>query len=226
MPAERDGHGDRPRGSADGLIEGGDNVILEGIVTTSRDSGDVNISPMGALVDEGITQFVLRPFRSSTTYHNLKQRGEGVFHVTDDVELLARAAVDHLESVPTLRPAHSVRGWILAEACRWYAFRVVSLDDRKERTTVHCEVVESGRVRDFFGFNRAKHAVLEAAILATRIHLIPAAEIFAEYERLRVIVEKTAGPAERRAFAFLVGYVRDAVGQPAKQWDTEPWSQL
>lgn len=201
-------------------------MILEGIVTTSRDAGDVNISPMGALVDERITQFVLRPFRSSTTYYNLKRHGEGVFHVTDDVELLARAAVDRLETVPTLRPASSVKGWILAEACRWYAFRVASLDDRQERTTIHCEVVESGRVRDFFGFNRAKHAVLEAAILATRIHLIPAAEIFAEYDRLRVIVDKTAGPQERRAFAFLGNYVGEALGQSAAHSERDPWSQL
>lgn len=199
-------------------------MILEGIVTTSRESGDVNISPMGAIVDEPITQFVLRPFRSSATYFNLKRRGEGVFHVTDDVELLARAAVDRLQITPSLQPASAVNGWILTESCRWLAFRVATLDDRQERTTIHCEVVESGRLRDFFGFNRAKHAVLEGAILATRIHLIPAAEIFAEFERLRVLVDKTAGPAERRAFDFLIGYVQSALGQPANDSSLDPWS--
>ena len=34
--------------------------------------------------------------------------------------------------------------------------------------------------REFFGFNRAKHAVLEAAILATRVELLPADEILSE----------------------------------------------
>jgi hypothetical protein len=59
-----------------------------------------------------------------------------------------------------------------------------------------------------FGFNRAKHAVLEAAILATRTHLIPPAEIEKEFERLRVIVNKTAGPQETEAFALLEAHVR------------------
>ncbi len=38
-------------------------------------------------------RFVLRPFRTSTTYRNLKAHGEGVLHITDDVLLLARTAI-------------------------------------------------------------------------------------------------------------------------------------
>jgi hypothetical protein len=64
-------------------------------------------------------------------------------------------------------------------------------------------VVASGTLREFFGFNRAKHAVLEAAILATRTDFLPAAEILSEFARLRVAVDKTGGPAERRAFELL-----------------------
>jgi hypothetical protein len=190
-------------------------LILEGIVTTVGDTGRVNISPMGPLVDPGMTQLVLRPFRTSNTYLNLKRTGEGVFHVTDDVELLARAAVDRLETQPALLPALVVKGWILADACRWYAFRVVNLDDRQERTTIHCEVVESERLRDFWGFNRAKHAVVEAAILATRLYLLPGSQILSEFQRLKTIVDKTAGPQERRAFDFLTSYVHASLGQPA-----------
>ena len=71
-------------------------------------------------------------------------------------------------------------------------------------------VVHSGRLRDFFGFNRAKHAVVEAAILATRIHLLPRDEILAEFARLKTPVEKTAGPQEIEAFALLERYVRQS----------------
>ena len=66
-----------------------------------------------------------------------------------------------------------------------------------------CDVVDQGRLRDFFGFNRGKHAVVEAAILATRTEFLPADEILSQFERLRVLVEKTGGPAEQRAFEFL-----------------------
>jgi hypothetical protein len=71
-------------------------------------------------------------------------------------------------------------------------------------------VVHSGRFRDFFGFNRAKHAVVEAAILASRIHILPASEISAEFRRLGVLVDKTGGPQEHEAFKFLLQYVECA----------------
>src|SRR5262245_15945099 len=105
-------------------------------------------------------RFVLRPYQSSTTYANLKARGEGVFHVTDDVLLLAQAAIGvAIDPPPVTRPAERVAGIILVGACRYYEFRVADLDDREERTTVVVETVAQGRLRDFLGFNRAKHAV-------------------------------------------------------------------
>ena len=185
-------------------------MILEGIVTTINEGGTTNIAPMGPCVDGTMSRLVLRPFRSCTTYANLKRLGEGVFHVTDDVELLARTAVGPLDQPPELIAADAVNGRILADACRWYAFRVVALDDTSERTKIECTVVDCGRFRDFFGFNRAKHAVIEAAILATRIAILPAENILTEFERLSVIVQKTAGLRERHAFEFLDRYVRRA----------------
>ena len=64
-------------------------MILEGVVTTINADGSVNISPMGPKVDDAMRQFVLRPYQTSTTYQNLKRTGEGIFHITDDVELIA-----------------------------------------------------------------------------------------------------------------------------------------
>ncbi|MGD9721196.1 MAG: DUF447 domain-containing protein [Pirellulales bacterium] len=182
-------------------------MILEGIITTTNPDGSANISPMGPRVDESLRQFVLRPFTTSTTYRNLKRTGVGVFHVTDDVELLARAAVGPPEPLPALKAAQAVRGWILPEACRWYALRVRTLDDSQDRTEIVCDVVEQGWLRDFFGFNRGKHAVVEAAILATRVQLLDRDYILAEFDRLRVLVDKTGGPAEQRAFEFLQNHV-------------------
>ncbi len=64
-------------------------------------------------------------------------------------------------------------------------------------------------MRDFFGLNRAKHAVVEAAILATRKHMIPLASLKADFERLRPLIEKTGGPREREAFELLERFVAD-----------------
>jgi uncharacterized protein len=182
-------------------------VILEGIVTTVCADGRVNISPMGPRVDPSMRELLLRPYQTSTTYQNLKRTREGVFHVTDDVWLLAQAAVGTPDPLPELIPAEAVEGFILAGACRWYAFRVRELDDREPRTNIVADIVASGRLRDFFGFNRAKHAVVEAAILATRIGIVPAKQIFDEMVRLAVLVEKTGGKQEEQAFAFLKAYI-------------------
>jgi hypothetical protein len=187
-------------------------MILEGLMTTMNEDGTVNVSPMGPRVDESLESFVLRPFQTSTTYRNLKRTGAGVFHVTDDVEMLAHAAVGDLRPLPAMQRCAAVDGFIISDACRWFALHVAELDDREERTTITCRTVASGELRPFFGLSRAKHAVVEAAILATRLHLIEFDEVRRQITALRPLVEKTGGDAERRAFAFLEQYIRAKSG--------------
>jgi hypothetical protein len=182
-------------------------MILEGIVTTISAEGDINIAPMGPRVDAATQRFLLKPFNTAQTYHNLRAHGEGVLHVTDDVLLLARTALGQFDPLPPLMPARKVRGWVLSNACRFYEFRVTNIDDREERVSIDVEVVHRETLRDFFGFNRAKHAVVEAAILATRTNFLPLDEIEAEYAKLAVIVQKTGGEQEKEAFEFLREHV-------------------
>jgi hypothetical protein len=182
-------------------------MILEGIVTTVSPDQCINIAPMGPCVDPTMTRLVLRPFPTSRTYSNLRACGEGVLHVTDDVLLLAQAAVGPVEPSPPMFPAAQVAGFVLADACRYYEFRVIHMDESQERIRIEAEVVQAGRLRDFFGFNRAKHAVVEAAILASRAHILSRAEIMAEFRKLGVLVDKTGGPKEQEGFGFLRDYV-------------------
>ena len=182
-------------------------MILEGIVTTVSPEGGINIAPMGPQVGPTMERFFLRPFRTAQTYRNLKAHGEGVLHVTDDVLLLAKAALGPVAPTPPMFAASRVRGFVLQDSCRYYEFQVRSLDDRDERTRFDVTVLHSGRLRDFFGFNRGKHAVVEAAILATRTDFLPLAEIQAEYDKLAVLVAKTGGEQEQQAFDLLRTYV-------------------
>jgi hypothetical protein len=180
-----------------------DELVLEGIVVTQDNAAHTNIAPMGPRVDRAITRLLLRPFRTAHTYQNLKATGCGVFHITDDVELLARAAIGRLQPPPDLAPIDNLSCPRLADTCRWFAFQVKTIDDSTERASIDCSITAHGELRPFFGFNRAKHAVLEASILATRIGIIPNDEIRREMQRLAVLVEKTAGRHERSAFDFL-----------------------
>jgi hypothetical protein len=186
-------------------------MISEGIVTTRNDDDSANISPMGPDVDRQTQTLVLKPYRTSRTYQNLKRQGTGVFHVTDDVLLLAQAAVGTPSPPPELQGVPSVNGLRLADTCRWYAFRVLTLDDSEERTKITAEIVERGDVREFFGFNRAKNAVLEAAILATRVQWLPPHQILEPLEVLQVLVDKTGGDQEHAAFQFLKDYIQQAL---------------
>lgn len=198
-------------------------MILEGVVTSQNPLGELNVAPMGPIVEPDMQRFVLRPFQTSTTYQNLKQHGFGVLHVVDDVLLLARAAIGCLTEEPATFPALRISGRVLAGACRWYEFRVESIDDSEQRTRIEAVVEHTGRLRDSFGFNRAKHAVIEAAILATRIHLLPPDEINEQFVRLQTAVEKTAGPDEQAAFQLLDDFVQEklASGERAAESQAE-----
>ncbi|MCU0706478.1 MAG: DUF447 family protein [Fimbriiglobus sp.] len=178
-------------------------MIVEGLVTTTDADGQPHLAPMGPTVFGDFASFLLRPFPTSNTFRNLQRHGEGVFHLTDDARLIAFAAVGKLRDVPPTNPATAVAGFVLREACRAFEFRVTTIDTTRERIHLTADVVQRHELRPWGGFNRAKHAVIEAAILATRFHLLPADEIAAEFRKLRVIVDKTGGEAEHDAMGML-----------------------
>ncbi|HEV8200910.1 MAG TPA: DUF447 domain-containing protein [Candidatus Polarisedimenticolia bacterium] len=178
-------------------------MILETLVTTVDAGGQAHCAPMG-IVPEG-EGFLLKPFRTAGTCANLEATGEGVVNFTDDVLLFARSALSPF--VPKGRPAEKVLAPILEAACSWREFRVAARELGPERALFRAQVVAAGRARDFLGYNRAQHAVIEATILATRLHLLDAAFIRSELDRLRPPVDKTAGPVEREAFDFVRAFV-------------------
>jgi hypothetical protein len=129
-----------------------------------------------------------------------------VVNLVDDVRVFAQAAIANPE-YPTV-PAVVVRGAVLTGCCSWREVELRSADSTPPRSRIEAAVVHHGVRREFIGFNRARHAVLEAAIYATRLHLLPRAFIESELQRLQVIVDKTAGAQEREAMALLTEHVR------------------
>lgn len=182
-------------------------MIIEGILTTQNADGTANVAPMGPIVSPDWTEFVFRPFPSSITYGNLKRAGGGVFHVTDDVDLIVHAALDLPYPAPRLHPATTVAGHVLSDACRWYEVEIGQIDESGERPRMTARTVATGRQRDFLGFNRARHAILEATILATRLHLVTRAEIERQFAMFAVIVDKTASPEDAAVFRLIQHHV-------------------
>jgi uncharacterized protein len=180
-------------------------MILETIVSTLDAAGRANFAPMGITL-EG-ERIILRPFRGAATWKNLQEVGEGVVNFTDNVLLFARCAIG--SEVPPHRGARRVRGNVLLDVCYWKEFVIESRDLAEERARFSGRVVTEGRERDFIGFNRGKHAVIEASILATRLHLLGRERVLEEISRLRPLVDKTGGPGEREAFDFLSNHARE-----------------
>ncbi len=183
-------------------------MIVETIVTSIDVGGRVNIAPMGP--EWGEEELILKPFKGTTTLENLLATGEAVVNLTDDVMCFALGAISSPE-FPTF-PAEVVRGRVLEAACSWREVRVREADTSGPRARFVCDVVHHGFRREFIGFNRARNAVLEAAILATRTKYLPMEEILAELARLQVPVDKTAGPRELEAMALLTEYVHRQAG--------------
>ena len=186
-------------------------MIIETIVTTLAVDGAVNCAPMGVEWDPGVEPegIVLKPFLDTATYRNVLATRAAVVNLIDDVFVFARAAISN--PVYETMPATVVRGVVLTDACSWRELEVIAIDSTPPRSRIDTRTVHRGVRREFIGFNRARHAVLEAAIYATRVHLLERSFLLHELERLQVIVNKTAGPREFEAMALLADYIRDAV---------------
>lgn len=181
-------------------------MIVETMLTTMDEAGRVNFAPMGVVW--GDAELTIKPYRETTTFRNLVATGQAVVHLIDDVLYFARGAISSPEFPAS--PAAVVRGVVLEEACSWREVEVRVGDTSGPRGLFRCAVVHRGFRREFIGFNRARNAVLEAAILATRTRLLPIEEILAEFAKLQVAVDKTAGPREHEAMALLTDHVRRA----------------
>ncbi|WP_404309923.1 DUF447 domain-containing protein [Neorhodopirellula lusitana] len=191
-------------------------MILESIITTISADGEVNIAPLGPIVLPGnsegeLPSFCLRPYEGSRTCANLLSVGKAVINVTDDVLLLAKSAIGHVspDGLVCAAEGASKQHMRLKDCHRWFAVDVIEYSGTPPRHEMLAKCISEGIVGPFFGFNRAKHAVIEAAILATRIGLIDSEEVLRSISELRIPVEKTSGPDEAMAFELVVQYIQD-----------------
>ena len=175
-------------------------MIQETIVTTQSPEGQVHIAPMGVHV-LGEQRLIL-PFRPSTTLDNLLANGQAVLNHTDDVRVFAGCLTGRREW--PLLAAEYVPVARLADCLAHVELQLLNIEDDATRPRLHCRVVHEAIHAPFKGFNRAQFAVLEAAILVSRLQWLPSAKIEAELAYLRIGLEKCAGPRELEAWGWLM----------------------
>lgn len=181
-------------------------LVIETVVTTLAPDGEPHFAAMGVVWGE--ETIVIRPYPNTRTLRHLTTHREAVVNVTDDVLAFAKSALTH-ERLPA-EPAAHVRGAVLSAACHWREVAVTDISPPGEsasRARVRTRVVGAGHRRPFAGLCRAKHAVVEASILASRLHYLPLAEVMDGIGRLEPLVEKTGGRDEREAFEFVRRYL-------------------
>ncbi|MFL4970697.1 MAG: DUF447 domain-containing protein [Xanthobacteraceae bacterium] len=187
-------------------------MIRETIVTTADGSGRVHIAPLGIIADAD--GWILAPFRPSTTLDNLRAVPFAVANFTDDVRIFAGCLTGRSEW-PTAASVH-VPVPRLADALAHAELSVARVTEDDARPRFHCRVVHRASHAPFAGFNRAQAAVVEAAILVSRLHLLPREKVEGEIAYLAIAVGKTAGPAEQEAWNWLLEKIRTTYG-PEKE---------
>ncbi len=175
-------------------------MILETIVTTINAAGQPHIAPMGIHLDG--EQFIILPFKPSTTLNNVLMTGSAVLNHCDDVRIFA-GCLSGRRNWPVL-PAERVTGCYLNDALVHVELTLEGVEDDEVRPKLFCKAVHNVNHRPFKGFNRAQFAVLEAAILISRLDRLPWEKIQAELDYLRIGLEKTAGDREREAWDWLM----------------------
>ncbi len=189
-------------------------MIRESIVTTLGPDGVPHIAPIGVIVEP--SGLVIAPFRPSATLDNLAARKEAVVNYTDDVRVFAGCITGRKRDWPT-RPAERIAGAVLEAALAHEEVEVVEIRDDPQRPRILCRPVHAVTSGPFRGFNRAQASVIEAAILASRLSLLPREKIEREIAYLAVGLEKTAGPREREAWGWLMEMIETYHHEPGRR---------
>ena len=178
-------------------------MIQELIVSTQNAAGVVHLAPMGIHLQGD--DIIILPFRPSTTLNNLLETRTAVLNYCDDVRVFAGCLTGRRDF--TTHAAEKIHGAVLDCALAHSELELVRIEDDDTRPKLFCKVLHTMNHAPFQGFNRAQYAVLEAAILISRLNMLPLEKIETEINYLRIGLEKTAGEKEWEAWGWLMAVI-------------------
>lgn len=181
-------------------------MIIETIVTTRALDGNHHVAPMGIHVLG--PDYLLLPFRPSKTLSNVLETRCAVLNAVDDVRVFAGCLTGRRDWPTT--PAEHINGVRLSETLSHTELELVRFEDDTLRPKLICRAVHHATHEPFRGFNRAQFSVIEASILVSRLGMLPKEKVERELAYLRIGLEKTAGPRELEAWAWLMEAVAES----------------
>ena len=197
-------------------------VIFETVISTVAADGRPHVAPMG--VRYRGADVILMPFKPSTTLANIVAGGHAVLNIVTDTRVFA-GSVTGRRAWP-LEPAERIAGMRLACALSHVELRLAELDDDPQRPVLRMARVHEASHAPYLGFNRAQAAVIEAAVLVSRLHMLPPAKVDAEMNYLQIAIDKTAGPEEHEAWGWLTEAIaRHRAAAPTSSPASSPQGQ-
>jgi uncharacterized protein len=186
-------------------------MIFETIISTVNSQGDVHVTPFGIQMQDGLV--VISPYKPSATLDNIIATQHAVMNLTDDVRVFA-GALTRRQAWPMIA-AEKIAGYRLEETLAHKELRLVRINEDVLRPQLFLEVIHEVQHKPFSGFNRAQAAVIELAVLTSRLNMLAKDKVQSEMQYLQIAIDKTAGERELQAWAWLTEKVENFYAQQA-----------
>ena len=175
-------------------------MIRESIVITTDLKNKPHIAPMGITFQK--KKLIISPFIPSKTYLNLKENPYAVINFTDNVNIFVDTLLGKKSF--TIKPTKKIKSFFLKDSLSYLEIKVIKFIENKVRPKFECKIIKETSLNTFKGFNRAQSSVIEAAILVSRLNILPIKKIKEEIKYLRIAIDKTAGTTEKIAWKKLI----------------------
>ena len=201
-------------------------MIFETIITTVDLAGEPHVTPFGVRYEGDLV--VIAPYKPSTTLDNILATKCAVMNLADDVRVFAAALINRKTTnknianretangeTGALVQANKINGFRLADCLAHVELELVELRDDAIRPQLFMQKVAEFNHKPFAGFNRAQAAVIELAVLASRLHLLPKDKIMNEIAYLKIAMDKTAGEREMQAWVCIIEAIENFYAEQA-----------
>ena len=182
-------------------------MIRESIVITTDLKNKPHVTPMGITYDKN--KLIISPFIPSKTYLNLKENPYAVINFTDDVNIFVDTLLG--KSNFKIKSTKEIKSFYLENTLSYVEVKVTQFIENKIRPKFECKILKETSLGSFKGFNRAQLSVIEAAILVSRIKILPVTKIKKEINYLKIAVDKTAGKKEKIAWTKLIKKINQRI---------------
>lgn len=180
-------------------------MIIETIISTISLTDEPHVTPFGVKYENDL--IVISPYKPSTTLDNILATQCATMNLTDDVRVFAGALTNRQPW--RLMPADNIMAGRLADCLAHVELELVEVRNDATRPQLFMKKVAEFNHQPFAGFNRAQAAVIELAVLVSRLHLLPREKIESEMRYLQIAIDKTAGERELEAWGWLTQKMDD-----------------